>query len=217
MVENIVCSQCGELRPKYCRGICSICYDRNRTRKKRDTSPIIDCIYCGKKIASITTRGESRNCCKGCKMTGERSKFWKGGVRHDKDDYIYIKSPNHPYKDNNGYVPQHRLVYEHYLTIMTDQPVFLPFPEYEIHHLDENVENNSLMNLELVTHKEHRGLHKVDMSGRYCSYEGCKEPNRRYYNKRQEEVWRKNPDKLGYFVHEKCFDKIMRNKKRFGG
>ena len=113
-IERIECSNCGEIRAKYAKGVCERCYKTIRMLN----SPMIKCHCseeCDTMIYSITFDGEPRTFKKEHEMTGPLSKNWKGGIRNDKDGYIYIKSPNHPYKDSMGYVPQHRLIYEHYL------------------------------------------------------------------------------------------------------
>lgn len=35
-----------------------------------------------------------------------------------------------------------------------------PFSYYEIHHIDGNKKNNSVWNLEIVTHEEHTQIHR---------------------------------------------------------
>ena len=42
----------------------------------------------------------------------EKNYFWKGGRSHDADGYVLIKSPDHPHRNNNGYMREHRLVME---------------------------------------------------------------------------------------------------------
>ncbi len=43
---------------------------------------------------------------------GKKAPHWKGGKIIKEDGYILIFSPNHPYKNNTGYVREHRLVME---------------------------------------------------------------------------------------------------------
>jgi hypothetical protein len=163
-------------------------------------------------IYSRTFDWKKRTMKKGHEMMGERHHSWGGGVRTDKDGYKYIISRNHPYKDSMGYVPQHRLIMEHYYSIIFDEQVYLPYPQYEIHHIDENVKNNSLINLELATHSEHRKLHAIDMSDRYCSFSKCKNPYKVFIDKRDgRPIWRKNPNENDKWLHVKCLRKIQRN------
>lgn len=41
---------------------------------------------------------------------GNRSHFWKGGIKRHKEGYILVYSPNHPFKNCQEYVRQHRLI-----------------------------------------------------------------------------------------------------------
>lgn len=60
--------------------------------------------------------------------------------------YILIASPDHPFKDKQGYVRQHRLVMEQsvgrYLR-----------PEEDVHHIDHDKQNNDVSNLELFSNR----------------------------------------------------------------
>lgn len=60
------------------------------------------------------------------------------------DGYIIIHSPNHPFKNKNNYVYEHRLMMEkkldRYLT--TNE---------QIHHIDGDKQNNNINNLRLFS------------------------------------------------------------------
>ncbi len=43
---------------------------------------------------------------------GNKNSFYKGGKIRDKDDYILVLKPEHPFCNNKGYVREHRLVVE---------------------------------------------------------------------------------------------------------
>lgn len=118
---------------------------------------------------------------------GENNPQWKGGKpRQDKDGYWYIFNPNHPNHNIDNRIAAHRLVYEHYLSILLDEEVFIP-RNYEIHHITPVKEGgtDALINLQLVTHEEHRALHSKDKSTRFCSLCG----NKTYINKKGHENW----------------------------
>jgi hypothetical protein len=87
-------------------------------------------------------------------------------ARHS-SGYIKIISKNHPNKDGQNYVFEHRLIYEHYLSIMFDEQIYLP-KHMDIHHINGIKNDNRLINLQLVTKKEHRILHNKDHSKTFC-------------------------------------------------
>lgn len=120
----------------------------------------------------INKRGEFARFKSGHNNRGKRgsdSHKWKGGFTNSLG-YIQIKSHNHPFKNSDSYVMQHRLIYEHYLSIIFDEDVFIP-KEYDVHHIKPVKEGgtNALMNLELVTKSEHQIIHRsVDYFNRTC-------------------------------------------------
>ena len=57
--------------------------------------------------------------------------------------YKYIHTPEHPNSGKQGYVAEHRLVMESHIgRLLTRKEV--------VHHIDENRQNNSIENLELI-------------------------------------------------------------------
>lgn len=70
----------------------------------------------------------------------------------DKDGYVLLKLPTHPFASRHGYVREHRLVVEkdlgRYLT--TDEV---------IHHKNGAKNDNRISNLELMTKSEHMSHH----------------------------------------------------------
>lgn len=143
---------------------------------------------------------------------GAKSIHWTGGLIDDGDGYMLVYSPNHPNKNAIGYVRQHRLIYENYLSILFDEEVFIP-KGYNIHHIIPIKEGgtNALINLQLVTQKEHMKYHpennKKDMSNRTCLSCGS---NTTYVTKKENwPVWYKHRDG---FLCKKCGD-LERKKK----
>lgn len=76
----------------------------------------------------------------GC--SGSHNSNWRGGRRVDKDGYILIHFPDHPFCNRHGYVREHRLVMEQMLgRYLTRDEV--------VHHRDDNHQNNTPENLKL--------------------------------------------------------------------
>lgn len=81
----------------------------------------------------------------------ERSQF--GGHKKKRSDgYIYIYTPDHPYSSKDGYVMEHILVMENHIgRYITKDEV--------VHHKNKIRNDNRIENLQLMTFKEHSGLH----------------------------------------------------------
>lgn len=115
----------------------------------------IICLMCSKpidcKTYQVKTRKYCSRKCKGIDMSrkhGANTPRWKGGKIIDGYGYVKILSIGHPYKDNKGYVAEHRLVMEKKLGRYIDK--------WEVvHHLDHNKTNNHISNLILTNRKEH--------------------------------------------------------------
>lgn len=88
---------------------------------------------------------------------GEKNGSWKGGRRVNNKGYVYIRSLNHPNRNHNNYVLEHRLVME----AMIGRYLL---PKEVVHHKDGNKGNNSPENLQLFSeNKDHLAL---DLKGR---------------------------------------------------
>jgi hypothetical protein len=74
------------------------------------------------------------------------------GYKMRGDGYIAIAVPEHPFATKDGYVLEHRLVMEKHLGRYL-------LPHEDVHHEDENRQNNALENLKLLTHADHLRQH----------------------------------------------------------
>lgn len=79
---------------------------------------------------------------------------WRGGREIDRDGYVRLYAPDHPWPRRNGYVLEHVAVMELHLgrRITTTETV---------HHKDENRQHNKLGNLELMRRGAHSRLHRL--------------------------------------------------------
>lgn len=84
--------------------------------------------------------------------SGKNNPAWKGGVTRSSQGYIWIKTPNHPLKNAQGYVAEHRLVMEAYLGRYLNR-------SESIHHMNEDKSDNRVENLKIVTTSEHSKIH----------------------------------------------------------
>jgi hypothetical protein len=144
---------------------------------------------------------------------GENNPMWKGGAPvQDKDGYWLIYKPDHPYRNSRNKVFLHRLIYEDYLSIIFDEPMYLPEGS-EIHHINEDKEDNSLINLKYMdTRKDHKQEHLVDYSGIVCKTCGTSETSKRSDNGRPR--WKGN--EIDGYECELCDKKryYLKNKER---
>ena len=94
--------------------------------------------------------------------TGALNPAWKGGKIIVNRGYKKIKKPDHPFCDANGYVLEHRLIYEEYYKCCL-------LPWIVIHHICKNTGNNNIENLQPLNKSQHHFIHhKKDFSDRYC-------------------------------------------------
>lgn len=104
--------------------------------------------YCTHRCYSDSRINEKRI---GLEMRGAHNPNWRGGRRVDKDGYVLIHTPYHPFCDGDGYVREHRLVMEKVL-------VRFLLPEEVVHHKEDPVSDNHPDNLVLLLKAEHDDL-----------------------------------------------------------
>jgi len=85
-------------------------------------------------------------------QTGSKNPAWKGGRTIATGGYVWVRKLNHPYKNKQGYVPEHRLVMEEEIGRYLN-------PNEQVHHLNENKTDNRIENLRIVSPQEHAEIH----------------------------------------------------------
>lgn len=105
-------------------------------------------------------------------LTGDKNSSFKGVETISNYGYILEYCPNHPYPHDKSIkgtrVLQHRLVVERnyskfdpkYFEIKNGITVLKQC--YDVHHIDENKQNNTLENLEILTRGEHTSHHNKE-------------------------------------------------------
>jgi glycosyltransferase involved in cell wall biosynthesis len=84
---------------------------------------------------------------------------YKNGITKSRG-YNILVAKEHPkaIQSNSYRIPESHLIFEHYLKILFDEDVYIP-KGIDIHHIDRNKQNNSLINLQPMSKKEHSKLH----------------------------------------------------------
>lgn len=96
-------------------------------------------------------------------LKGSANASWKSDKKESRYGYIQIRCLNHPFRDADDFVFEHRLVAEKYLltdenSVEIDGKKYLR-PEYVVHHKDFARTNNRPENLQIMTKEEHQAFH----------------------------------------------------------
>lgn len=151
---NCVCSFCGK---KFHRKPTSLIDHR--------TNKPIKNVYCSEKCLAehrkILFCGENNH---QYGLKGELNSSFKSNEKITHYGYRKIRVLDHPFRDCDDFVFEHRLVAEQYLltdenSIEIDGKKYLK-KEYIVHHKDGNKLNNDVENLEVMLLSEHTKLHR---------------------------------------------------------
>ena len=96
-------------------------------------------------------------------LKGSLNASWKANRKISNLGYYKIRMLEHPFRDCDNFVLEHRLVAEKYLltlenSVEVDGKFYLN-PDLVVHHKDGNKLNNDVNNLEIMTLSEHTKLH----------------------------------------------------------
>ena len=120
---------------------------------------------------------------------GENNGRWKGGrIQHKPNYYVQVWQPSHHFASKQGYVPEHRLVWE-----QTHNACLLK--KSHVHHINGIKDDNRPENLQAMTQKQHLRLERqIDMSQRKCFWcesmktKTCSRTNRPIWFRREKET-----------------------------
>lgn len=106
-----------------------------------------DCQLCGEKIKTRSSTVKYHQKCY-WRLRREAG-IGKEIVHHG---YIFVKQPNHPKCNNQGYVRKHRLVMEEHIGRYLEQDEI-------VHHINHDRLDNKIENLMILTPSEHSKYH----------------------------------------------------------
>ena len=97
-------------------------------------------------------------------LKGKLNSSWKSDERISVYGYKLIRCSEHPFANTDGFVFEHRLIAEKYLltdenSVSINEKRYLN-PQYIVHHLDFDRQNNNPFNLKIMTLPEHTKMHQ---------------------------------------------------------
>lgn len=143
--------------------ICEICgkaYHVPQSRLDRYGSR-----YCSKECADKAKekymRGEGNH---QYGLKGNKNVSWKSDERISSYGYRLIRKLNHPFRNSDDFVFEHRLIAEQFLlnddnSVVINDKRYLS-PKYIVHHIDFDRLNNDHNNLMVMKESEHMSLHQ---------------------------------------------------------
>lgn len=163
--EKIFCSrECNSIYVKkiHLNTICPICgikfYRKPYAKNKYKNT------YCSKechrKAKTEYMKGEKNH---QYGLKGNLNSSWKSDKKVSYYGYILVRCLDHPFKNSDDMVFEHRLIAEQYLlndenSVEINGKKYLK-PELIVHHKDKNRKNNSVENLEIMSLSEHTSMH----------------------------------------------------------
>ena len=136
--------------------LCPVCGEpftrkNSQLKKMKDTSKATCSKKCCYELRKILYSGENNH---QYGLTGNKNSSWKSDEKYvDKTNkhYKMVRAENHPFKNADNFVMEHRLIAEKYLLTETNSieingSLYLK-PECVVHHIDFDKHNNDVSNL----------------------------------------------------------------------
>lgn len=167
---NVFCDKACEnefrRKNKLTNCVCMIC-NKNIYRKPSDLKKIknVCCsIECSAKMRSKMFTGEQNH---QYGLKGDLNPSWKSDERISSYGYRLIRCLEHPLRNCDDFVFEHRLVAERFLlnednSVEINGKMYLS-PDYIVHHKDFDKLNNSLNNLEVMRLGNHARMHNTKL------------------------------------------------------
>ena len=139
----------------------------------------LDCLQCSKLYrVSLSRQNTSKYCSRSCRSratprNGSKHPRWKGGRVINSQGYVLVYAPEHPLKNANNKIREHRLVMEKFIGRQLHS--------YEdVHHINGNKQDNDIENLQLLGKRAHARLHGRKMVKKGI-YKNCVFCDKRFY------------------------------------
>ena len=160
------CKKCeGEYRRKqsplnYTCDYCGKLFHRKESRIKKNKKWNVCSQQCNIEIRKLKMSGENNH---QYNLKGDLNSSWKSDERISAYGYKLIRCLDHPFKNCDDFVFEHRLVAEKYLltedtSIEICNKKYLS-PDFVVHHIDFDKLNNSPCNLKIMKLDEHTLFH----------------------------------------------------------
>ena len=155
---HLTCSICGK----------SFTRKQSQVNKCKDINNLTCSLDCSAKIRKTLMAGENNH---QFGLTGQKNASWKSDEVITVYNYKRIRVEDHPFRDINNFVLEHRLIAEQYLltdnnSIEINGKKYLK-PECAVHHIDFNRLNNSVENLYVFENESlHTLFHNLYKQGR---------------------------------------------------